>query len=150
MAFMRAEDAISGKHARAFSIIDGERYEMFYAKDVEATVTKNKKEVPVLGVHGTQHKSGGWSGAGTMTVYYVTSIFRRMMLKYIKTGVDTNFDLIIENDDPSSRSGVQTTVLKGVNLDSVVMAKLDVEDEGMEESMPFTFNDVDVPEQFNF
>lgn len=148
MAFMRAEDAISGKQGRAFANINGENHEMFYVKELEATIEKKKTEVPVLGHSGTQHKAGGWSGTGTMTIYYVTSMFRRMMLEYAKYGRDTYFDIIVENDDPSSLVGRQTTILKGVNLDSVTIAKLDVESEALDEPVSFTFNDIDMPEEF--
>lgn len=145
---MRAEDAISGKHGRAFAVIDGERHEMFYLKDLEATVEKKKTELPVLGFSGTQHKSGGWSGTGTMTVYYFTSMFRRQMIEYAKTGRDIYFDLIVENEDPTSSTGRQETILKGVNLDSVVVAKLDVDSEALDEQVSFTFNAVELPEEF--
>ena len=148
MPFMRAEDAISGKLGKAFATINGEVHEMLYLKNIEATAEKNKVEVPVLGKTGTQHKAGGWSGTGTATVYYATSKFRELMLEYIKTGKDTYFDILVENDDPTSNIGQQTTILKGVNLDSVIMAKLDVESETLDEDISFTYNDVEITNKF--
>lgn len=148
MPFMRAEDAISGKLGKAFATINGEVHEMLYLKNIEATAEKNKVEVPVLGRTGTQHKAGGWSGTGTATVYYATSKFRELMLEYIKTGKDTYFDILVENDDPTSNIGKQTVILKGVNLDSVIMAKLDVESETLDEDISFTYNDVDITNKF--
>lgn len=150
MPFMRAEDAISGKQGKCYATINGEVHEMMYVKNIDATIEKKKVEVPILGVTGDQHKAGGWSGSGTMTIYYVTSIFRKMMLKYIKTGKDTYFDLLVENDDPTAeRVGKQTTILKGVNIDSLNIAKIDVETETLDEEVSFTFNDVDMPNEFN-
>lgn len=148
MAFMKAEDAISGKMGKAFATINGEVHEMLYLKNIEATAEKNKIEVPVLGKTGNQHKSGGWNGTGSATIYYATSMFRKMMLEYIKTGKDTYFDILIENDDPTSNLGKQSTILKGVNLDSVIMAKIDIESETLDEDISFTYNDVDMPEIF--
>lgn len=148
MAFMKAEDAISGKLGRVYATINGNVEEMLYVKNVEAKIDKKKIAVPVLGLTGDQHKAGGWSGTGSMTIYYATSLFREMMLEYIKTGKDTYFDLLIENDDPTSGIGVQTTILKGVNLDSIVIAKIDVESETLDEDVSFTFNDVDMPNKF--
>ena len=148
MPFMRAENAIAGKLGKAFATINGEVHEMLYLKNIEATAEKNKVEVPVLGKTGAQHKAGGWSGTGTATVYYATSKFRELMLEYIKTGKDTYFDILIENDDPTSNIGQQTTILKGVNLDSVIMAKLDVESETLDEDISFTYNDVDITNKF--
>lgn len=148
MGFMRAQDAISGKMGKVFATINGNVEEMMYVKNIEAKADKKKIEVPVLGVTGDQHKAGGWSGTGSMTVYYTTSLFRRMMLKYITTGVDTYFNVLVENDDPSSGIGKQTTILKGVNLDSIIIAKLDVDSETLDEDISFTYNDVEMPEEF--
>lgn len=148
MPFMRGEDAISGKMGKAYATINGEVYEMFYLKNIEAVAEKTKAEIPVLGRTGVQHKASGWSGTGTATVYYVTSKFRELMLEYIKTGRDIYFDILIENEDPTSSTGRQTTILKGVNLDSVTMAKLDIESEALDEEISFTFNDIDMPNKF--
>lgn len=148
MGFMRAEDAISGKMGKVFATIDGNVEEMLYVKNIEATIDKKKIEVPILGVTGDQHKAGGWSGTGSMTIYYATSLFRKMMLEYIKTGKDTYFDVLVENDDPTSGIGKQTTILKGVNLDSIIIAKLDVDSETLDEDVSFTYNDVEMPEEF--
>lgn len=148
MSFMRAEDAISGKQGKVYATIKGNVEEMLYVKNIEANIEKNKIEVPILGRTGTQHKAGGWKGSGSMTIYYATSLFREMMLEYIKTGKDTYFDVLIENDDPTSDIGKQTTILKGVNLDSIIIAKLDVDSETLDEDLNFTFNDVDMPNKF--
>jgi hypothetical protein len=148
MTFMRAEDAISGKLGKAYATINGNVEEMLYLKNIEASIEKNKIEVPVLGRTGNQHKAGGWNGTGSMTIYYATSKFRELMLEYVKTGKDIYFDILIENDDPTSGLGRQTTILKGVNLDSVIIAKLDIESETLDEEVSFTFNDVDMPNKF--
>lgn len=150
MAFFREHDAISGKMARAYATINGRREELFYAKSLEATIEKNKVDVPVLGKTNTPQRAAGWSGSGTMTIYYVTSIFRQLMLNYIKTGQDFWFDLQVINEDPVSSTGKQTAVLRDCNLDSVVIAQFDAtSDDMLEEEMPFTFNDADLLDQFN-
>lgn len=148
MAFLRAGDTISGQEGRAFASIDGENHEMFYVKNIRATVEKQKAEVKTLGRRGVQHKATGWSGTGEMTIYYVTSRFRQIMYKYMKEGVDTYFDITITNDDPMSTIGKQTVTLKGVNLNEVVMAALDTESEALEEDVSFTWEDIDMPELF--
>ena len=149
MGFMRAEDAISGKMGKAFATINGNVEEMLYLKNIEITAEKNKIEIPVLGKTGNQHKAGGWNGTGSATVYYATSKFREIMLEYIKTGKDTYFDILVENDDPTASIGKQTTIVKGVNLDSTIMAKLDIETEALDEEISFTYNDIDMPNKFN-
>lgn len=148
MAFMKAEDAISGQEARAYATINGSVEEMFFAKSLEAKAEKSKSDFKALGKRGTQSKATGWKGTGSMTIYYATPLFRQMMLDYIKTGKDTYFDIQVVNEDPSSSIGNQTVVLKNVNLDSVVMAKFDVDAEFLDEDIDFTFDDVETLNSF--
>ncbi|MEK4977206.1 phage tail tube protein [Bacillus sp. FSL K6-6540] len=146
--FLKAQDTISGQEGRAYLTYQNRNYEMFYIKTLEASVEKNKSEVRTLGRRGVQHKSTGWTGSGTMTIYYVTSFFRQIMYDYIKSGRDAYFDVTVTNEDPSSTIGAQTVTLKGVNLDSVIMASLDTESEALEEEVSFTFDDVDMGQSF--
>ncbi|BBI32044.1 phage tail tube protein [Cohnella abietis] len=148
MSYLKANDTINGQEGRAYATINGLVEEMFYIKSLEATVEKEKAEIKTLGRRGTQHKATGWSGSGSMTVYYVTSRFRKLMLNYIKNGVDTYFDIQVVNEDPNSTIGKQTVMLKGVNLDKVIFAKLDTESEALEEDLDFTFEDIDVLDFF--
>ncbi|KAA1180694.1 Phage-like element PBSX protein XkdM [compost metagenome] len=148
MSFLKANDTISGQEGRAYATINGQVEEMFYIKTLEASVEKEKAEVKTLGRRGTQHKTTGWSGTGSMTIYYVTSRFRQLMLDYIKTGRDTNFDITVTNEDPGSTIGSQTVTLLGVNLDSVVMVSLDTESDALEEDIDFTFEDIDMGQSF--
>ncbi len=148
MRFLKANDIISGQEGSAYATIDGRVHEMFFIKTLEATVDKNKAEMKTLGRRGVQHKATGWTGTGSMTIYYVTSLFRQLMYDYTKTGKDVYFDITITNEDPSSTIGSQTVTLKGVNLDSVIMASLDTEAEGLEEEVSFTFDDIDLGQTF--
>ena len=148
MSFMKLSDAINAAEGRAYTIIGGTREEMFYLRNIEAKAEKDKAEGKTLGRRGTQHKANGWKGSGSANLYYVTTQFRKMMLKYIKKGVDTYFDVQIVNEDPSSSIGAQTIVLRDVNLDSVIMAKLDVDAEFLDEDVDFTFEDVDILDSF--
>ncbi len=148
MGFLKAGDVISGQEGTAYATINGQNHPMFYIKKIEATAEKKKKEIKTLGKRGTQNKAVGWNGKGSMTIYYVTSLFRQLMYDYIKTGRDTYFDIAVTNDDPTSTIGVQEVILKNVNLDKVVMAKLDIDGEELDEDMDFTFDDVELPKWF--
>ena len=149
MAIVNAKDTINGNQETCFAVIDNTRTELMQVQTITATVEKKNTEIPILGITGKQHKAGGWKGTGKMTAYYVSSMFRKMMLDYIKTGKDTYFELMVTNEDPTSGTGTQTVVLKGVNIDTVVFTKLDVEKEALDEEMEFTFNDVDILDTFN-
>jgi len=148
--YFRETDAISGKQAKAYAVFNDRQEELFYAKSLEATIEKNKVDVPMLGRTNTAKRSAGWTGSGTMTVYYVTSFFRQLMRDYIKTGKDFWFDLHVINEDPTSGVGKQTAVLKGCNLDSIIATRFDAtSDDMLEEELPFTFNDYDLLDQFS-
>lgn len=147
--FFNVQDAVGGKQAKAFATIEGRVEELFYGRTLEATIEKNKTDVPILGKTRTPQRAAGWSGSGTLNVYYVTSVFRELMLRYVKTGRDFYFDLTVVNEDPQSSVGKQTIVLKNCNLDSIVIAQFDATtDDMLNEDMPFTFDDVDILDQF--
>ena len=76
-------NAISSKEATAYIRIDGRNYELFYAKDLEATAQKNKEEIRALGRRGVGHKTTSWQGEGTLTIYRVTSLFKRLMFESV-------------------------------------------------------------------
>lgn len=145
MKTLSAPDTISGKEGRAYAKINGNNEELFFAKSIEATIEKSKSEVKSIGKRMTGHKVTGLNGTGSMTMYYLTPLFRNLIAEYKKTGVDLYFDMVIENDDPASSAGKQTILLMGCNLDSTVLAKLDGDsDDPLEEDADFTFEDFDI------
>lgn len=146
--YLLARDVISGQEATAQAIIDGEIVDLFMAKSIEATFTKRKSEVRTLGKRGTQNKTTGWTGTGTLTVYYVSSVFRKMALDYIKNGKDLYFTLVVVNRDPTSTIGSQTMALYNCNLDATTLAKFDTEADALDESMSFTFDDAEMLQGF--
>lgn len=118
------------------------------AINVEAKIEKTKVEVPILGKTGKGNKSTGWKGTGTFTVHYNTSMFRKMLKKYAATGEDTYFDMQVTNEDPTSAAGRQTVILKDCNIDEGIVAKIDADADYLDEEISFTFEDVEIPEEF--
>ena len=150
MKTLNAPDTISGREGRAYAKINGNNEELFFAQSVEASVEKSKSEVKAIGKRMTGHKTTGANGTGSMTLYYLTPLFRQMLKEWKDTGVDIYFDLVIENDDPASSAGKQSILLMGCNLDSVVLAKLDGDsDDPLDEDADFTFENFDILEAFN-
>ena len=145
MKTLNAPDTISGKEGRAYAKINGNNEELFMAKTIEANVEKNKSEIKAIGKRMTGHKTTGANGAGSMTLYYMTPLFRAMIKQWKETGVDVYFDMVVENDDQESSAGKQSALLIGCNLDSVVLAKLDGDsDDALDEDVDFTFEDFDI------
>lgn len=146
---IRARDEINGKEGKAYATIDGQRHLLFMSKKIEATVEKEKAERKALGRRGVQHKTVGWKGSGTMTITYATDMFRDMVLKYVRDGIDTFFDLQVINDDPQSELGQHETILIDCNIDSSLVALLDDSTEVLEEEVSYTFEDLDIPRKFS-
>ena len=146
---MQAKDTLSGKQATCYITIDGNRYTLAQAKNVDATYEKNKTEVAILGKMNSGNRSTGGKGSGSCTMYYNTSILRKAMEHYKDTGEDFYFDMQVTNEDSTSSVGRQTTILKDCNLDSIKVAYFNVEDEVLEEDINFTFEDWTIPESFN-
>ena len=146
---MLAKHAVSAKMAQCFLTVNGNRYNFMNAKNVELKLTKNKAKVAILGKPLSGHKTTGMEGTGTATFYYNTSIFRRAMLEFKKTGEDFYFTMQITNEDPSSAAGRQTIQVFNCNLDDMILAKFDAESEDpLDEEVNFTFDDWEMPESF--
>lgn len=146
---MNAKDAISASLAECFVTIEGNRYNFMQAINLEAKIDKSKTQVPILGKTGKGNKSTGWSGTGSATFHYNTSIFRKLLERYKNTGEDIYFDTQVTNEDPTSSVGRQTVILKDCNIDGGILAKFDADADYLDEDMDFTFDDFEIPEKFN-
>ena len=146
---MNAKDAVSASLAECFVTIGDNRYNFMQAINLEAHFKKNKTEVPVLGKTGKGNKATGWTGTGSATFHYNTSIFRGLLKRYKDTGEDVYFDIQVTNEDPTSSVGRQTVILKDCNTDGGLLAKFDADAEYLDEDMDFTFEDFDMPETFS-
>ena len=146
---MKAKDTLSAKLAECFVTIKGRRYNFMQAINLEASFEKNKTTVPILGKTGQGNKATGWTGSGSATFHYNTSIFREMMTQYKDTGEDIYFEIQVTNEDPTSAAGRQTVVFMDCNIDGGILAKFDADGEYLDEDMDFTFEDFKMPEKFN-
>lgn len=145
---MHARDVVAAKLASCYVTIEGNRYLLMQAKNLEAKIEKNKSEVPILGRTGVGHRTTSWNGTGSMTIYSNTSMFTELLKRYKDTGEDIYFDIQITNEDKTSTVGRQTIILKDCNLDSGVIAAFDADGEWLEQDVDFTFEDFEIPEQF--
>jgi hypothetical protein len=146
--FLKAGDVISGREGTAFMTLDGRNVPMFWLKNIEAKVELVKTEVPVLGKRMNQQKVTGANGSGSMTIHKVTSEFAQIGINYLKTGTIPDITIKVTNDDPNSNVGRQSTLISDVVLDSIVIAKLDIESDTLDEDVDFTFSDADLLDKF--
>lgn len=146
---MHAKDTVAASLAECFITIEGNRYNFMQAINLEASFSKEKSKVPILGRTGKGNKAAGWSGAGKATFHYASSIFRELMKRYKKTGEDVYFDIQVTNEDKTSAVGRQTVILKDCNIDGGTLTKFDADAEYLDEELNFTFEDFEMPETFN-
>ena len=145
MERLSAQDTISGREGRAYAKLFGNNEEMFFAKAISATVRKSKKPVKAIGQRMVGHKTIGAEGTGTMTLYYLSPLFRQTLADWLATGQDCYFDIVVENNDPASTTGRQSILLSGVSLDETLLTQLDGKsDEPLEERVSFTFEDFSI------
>ena len=145
---MHARDAIHGAQGRAYVTIDGNRYLFAQLINLEARMDKTKTQVPIMGRVSKGNKSTGAEYSGSATFHFNTSMFRKLLKRYKDTGEDVYFDIQITNEDGSAKVGRQTTILIDCNLDGGILASLDADAEYLEDSIDFTFEDWDMPEEF--
>ena len=145
---MHAKDTVSASLAECYVTIEDKRYNLMQAINLEANFEKNKPEVPILGKTGKGNKATSWTGTGSATFHYNTSVFRMLMYRYKETGQDVYFDIQVTNEDRTSSVGRQTVILKDCNVDGGILAKFDADAEYLDEDMDFTFEDFEIPEQF--
>lgn len=149
---MNAKDAISGALGKCYVTVHEEkgdkRYFLMQTTKVDAKIEKTKTEVSIMGKTGKGNKATGWKGTGSMTLRYNTSIFRKILEEYKKTGKDLYFDMEVYNNDTASDAGQQITVLYNCNLDGGTIAKLDSDSEVLDEDVTFTFDDFTIKRSF--
>jgi hypothetical protein len=145
---LNSRDTIAAPLAECFVTIDGNRYNFLQAINLEARFEKKKTEIPILGKTGRGNKAAGWSGTGSATFHYNTSIFRELAYRYKETGEDVYFEIQVTNEDRTSTIGRQTIILKNCNLDGGILAKFDADADLLDEQMDFTFDDFEIPEKF--
>lgn len=141
-----SENAISAGEAKGFLTINGQNHVLFYAKSNEAKITKNKQEVRVVGQRGVGNKATSWTGAGTLAIYEVTSMFKEMFVQFVQTGTDFYFSIQITNESP--KYGREVKVLTGCNFDEIDFAHMADDDSFLEQELPYTFEGVELLEKF--
>lgn len=146
---MKGSDAVSASLAECYVTIDGNRYNFMQMINFEATVTKNKNTVPILGQTGRGNKANGWSGVFKGKAHYNQSIFRNLIMNYKETGEDIYFDIQVTNYDPASEAGKQTVIFTGCNIDGGTLAKFDADGDYLSENISGTFEDFKMPKKFN-
>lgn len=145
---MNAMDAVAGARAKAFFIINGNRYLFMQLTSFEASMEIKLAEVAILGKTGKGNKPVGWVGTWKATAHYNQSILREMLLEYKRTGKLTPFEIQVENEDASTAVGEQAIILKDCLTKGGILAKFDADSEILDEDIEGTFEDWEMPKTF--
>lgn len=149
MSFLLERDALNGKQGSAFMTIGGQNIEMFNIKKFQSDAEFQETDFKVVGTTLVQKKTTGVTLTGTMTIYYGTPHFLRLLQEYLKTGRLPYFTLQITNDDPATSVGTQTVVLYNVKLQKLPVAMLDADADFLEMEVSFSYTNIEVLNYFN-
>ena len=149
MPFLLERDALNGKQGSAFMTLNGQNIEMFNMKKFQSDAEFQETDFKVVGTTLVQKKTTGVSLTGTMTIYYGTPHFLRLLQEYLKTGRLPYFTLQITNDDPATSVGTQTVVLYNVKLQKLPVAELDADADFLEMEVGFSYTNIEVLNYFN-
>ena len=135
--FLLERDALNGKEGKAFMTLNGRNIEMFSLKKFQSDAEFQESDFKVVGTRLVQKKTTGVSLTGSMTIYYGTPHFLRILQEYLKTGKLPYFTLQVTNDDPSTSVGTQTVAFYNVKLQKLPIAILDAEADFLEMEVSF-------------
>lgn len=147
--FLLERDALNGKEGKAFMTLNGRNIEMFSLKKFQSDAEFQESDFKVVGTRLVQKKTTGVSLTGSMTIYYGTPHFLRILQEYLKTGKLPYFTLQVTNDDPSTSVGTQTVAFYNVKLQKLPIAILDAEADFLEMEVSFSYTGIEVLNYFN-
>jgi hypothetical protein len=146
---MPANDAPSAKLATCFVSIGSRRYSLLMAKDFEANMNVETKEVPALGRTVKGVKAFGATIKWKMTVYKCTEIFDEIVEKYKNTGLMPTFDIQVTNEDKATSVGRSTKIYTDCIIDGdVLLSMFDADGEFVEQTIEGYAQDFSRPEKY--
>lgn len=146
---LQTGDVINSKDAMVTATINGRVIPLIECTDFEAKLEKNKEDVQVLGSHWKHHKVTSIEGTGTLEGYLVSSMWVKYALPYINGGAELYFNITVDIEDKSSRTGKQTIQLTDVSLDDIPIADISADDSVLDWSSDFTFEGIQLINEFN-
>lgn len=146
---LQAGDVINSKDAKVTATINGRVIPLIECTDFEAKIEKNKEDVQVLGTHWKHHKVTSIEGTGTLEGYLISSMWLKYALPYINGGAELYFNITVDIEDKSSRTGKQTIQLTDVSLDDIPIADISADDSVLDWSSDFTFEGIQLINEFN-
>lgn len=143
-----AWDTIHGREGSVYITIEGRTEILGNVKVAKVEETQEIVDVPIMGERYMQHKPGGKTLEGELTLYYTSSILRDKLLEVRETKKPPKINLVINNDDPASTMGVQSITFTDLIFEGFTVAQVDVESEILEEELTFRAGGYTVTQKF--
>lgn len=146
---LQTGDVINSKDAMVTATINGRVIPLIECTNFEAKIEKNKEDVQVLGTHWKHHKVTSIEGTGSLEGYLISSMWLKYAMPYINGGAELYFNVTVDIEDKSSRTGKQTVQLTDVSLDDIPIADISSDDKILDWKTDFTFEGVQLINEFN-
>lgn len=149
-AHLNVRDINNGALAEVwFTFPSGEKMNCMHVISLSTTAEKEKEQKHVLGMIQSGNKSLGVNFSGTMTVYDITTRFRKEMENYVNTGEDMYGQMDVISYDNTSSTGRQSVSYFGVNIDSLELSKIDINASSLETDVAFTFESFTINQSYD-
>ena len=146
---LQTGDVINSKDAKVTATINGRVIPLIECTNFEAKIEKNKEDVQVLGTHWKHHKVTSIEGTGSLEGYLISSMWLKYAMPYINGGAELYFNVTVDIEDKSSRTGKQTIQITDVSLDDIPIADISADDKILDWKTDFTFEGVQLINEFN-
>ena len=131
MSYLLAKDTVNGAEGKIFVTINGVQTEVAGMKNIQTNAEIQSDDMRVIGTRTIQDKLNGAILTGTGNIYYGSNLFTDMVLDYINTGIMTEFDISITNNDPTTSVGSQVIAYYGCHLTGTIPLSILNDEEAM-------------------
>lgn len=137
MSYLLAKDTVNGAEGKIFVTINSVQTEVAGMKNIRTNAEIQSDDMRVIGTRTIQDKLNGAKLTGTGNIYYGSNLFTDMVLDYINTGIMTEFDISITNNDPTTSVGSQVIAYYGCHLTGTIPLSILNDEEAM---LKYDFN----------
>lgn len=145
---MNQNDTISSKEGTVYASVDGKNIPFAEIIEMEAKVELKTVDITPIGQRMKSKKVVGSEGTGSIKYYFQNPAIRNIIVNYVKEGKISEISIKYANEDPTSKAGRNSGVLKNVIFEKALLFKTSGEDNVLEEETDFSFNDIEILDTF--
>ena len=141
-------DTISSKEGTVYASVDGKNIPFAEIIEMEAKIELKTVDITPIGQRMKSKKVVGAEGTGSIKYYFQNPAIRNIIVNYVKEGKISEISIKYANEDPTSKAGRNSGVLKNVIFEKALLFKTSGEDNVLEEETDFSFNDIEILDTF--